>query len=81
MSQENVELVRRGYTAFNRSGVDAVIDERIWSPEIVWDTTPTGTPGLGVYRGHEEVKSFFEHDWFKAFPFDEWEVEVDEVID
>jgi ketosteroid isomerase-like protein len=81
MSEENIEMVRRGYEAFNRGGVDAVISEGIWSPEIVWDATPTGIPGLGVYRGHEEVKSFFEDDWFKAFPFDEWEVEVDEVID
>jgi ketosteroid isomerase-like protein len=81
MSEENVEATRRAYQAFNRGGVDAVISEGIWSPEIVWDATPTGVPGLGAYRGHEEIRSFFENDWFKAFPFDEWEVEVDEVID
>ncbi|MEK6251883.1 MAG: nuclear transport factor 2 family protein [Actinomycetota bacterium] len=23
----------------------------------------------------------FEDDWFQAFPFEEWEVEVDELID
>ena len=81
MSQENVEAVRRLYEAFNRGGVDAAISEGVWSPELVWDATPTGIPGLGVYRGHEEVKSFFENDWFKAFPFEDWEVEVDELID
>jgi ketosteroid isomerase-like protein len=81
MSQENVEFVRRAYEVFNRGGADACISEGIWSPEIVWDATPTGIPGLGVYRGHEEAKSFFDEDWFKAFPFDEWEVEVDELID
>ena len=81
MSQENVELIRRAYKAFNRGGVDAVIDEGIWSPEIVWDATPSGIPGLGVYRGHEEVKSFFKDDWFQAFPFEDWELEVDELID
>jgi hypothetical protein len=32
---------------------------------------------LGAYRGHEEVKRFFEDDWFNAFPFEEWEVELD----
>src|SRR5262249_2551048 len=42
MSQENVEAVRRGYEAFNRGGVDAVISEGVWSPEIIWDATPTG---------------------------------------
>jgi ketosteroid isomerase-like protein len=35
---------------------------------------------LGAYRGHEEVKRFFEDDWFNAFPFEEWEVELEEVI-
>ena len=81
MSQENVELNRRAYALFNEGGPEAVISAGIWSPELVWDATPTGIPGLGVYRGHDEVRSFFEDDWFKAFPFDEWEVEVDELID
>ena len=47
-SQENVEAARRAYEAFNRGGVDAVITEGIWSPEIVWDATPTGIPGLAA---------------------------------
>ena len=81
MSEENVELVRRAFEAFNRGGVDACVSEGIWSPEVVWDVTPSGIPGLGTYRGHEEVKAFFEDDWFKAFPFEEWEVELEEVID
>ena len=38
-------------------------------------------PGIGVYRGHDEVRSFFEDDWFQTFPSDEWEIEVDELID
>jgi ketosteroid isomerase-like protein len=81
MSRENEELVRRSIETFNRGGVDAVVNEGVWSPEIIWDATPTGIPGLGIYRGHEEVKSFFENDWFRVFPADEWEVEVAEVID
>ena len=81
MSQENVELVRRAFDAFNRGGVEAAISSGIWSPEIVWDATPSGIPGLGVYRGYEEVRSFFEDDWFQAFPFEEWEVQIDELID
>ena len=36
----------------------------IWSPEIVFDLSPSEIPGLGVYRGHEEVRAFFEADWF-----------------
>jgi ketosteroid isomerase-like protein len=81
MSQENVEIVRRAYEAFNRGGTDACVSEGVWSPEIIWDVTPSGIPGLGTYRGQDEVRTFFEEDWFKAFPFEEWEVELEEVID
>jgi ketosteroid isomerase-like protein len=81
MSEENVELVRRAFEVFNRGGPEAVIREGLWSPELVWDFSPSGIPGLGVYRGYDEVRSFFADDWFQAFPFEEWEVELDELID
>jgi ketosteroid isomerase-like protein len=81
MSQENVEIVRRAYELFNEGGPEAVISAGIWSPEIVWDFSPSGIPGLGVYRGHDEVRAFFEEDWFGAFPFEEWEVELDRLVD
>jgi ketosteroid isomerase-like protein len=81
MSQENIEIVRRAFETFNRGGPEAVISEGFWSPELVWDFSPSGIPGLGVYRGHDEVRSFFTEDWFRAFPFEDWEVELDELID
>src|SRR4029453_4364299 len=73
--------VRRAFETFNRGGPEAVISEGLWSPELVWDFSQTGIPGLGVYRGDDEVRSFFADDWFQAFPFEEWEVELDELID
>ena len=76
-----MEVVRRAYEALNRGGAEAVISEGLWSPELVWDFSPSGIPGLGVYRGFDEIRTFFEKDWFGAFPFEEWEVEVDELID
>ena len=81
MSEENVELVRRAYEAFNQGGVEAVISGGFWSPEMVFDPSPTGIPGLGVYRGVDEIGKFFEEDWFGAFPFEEWEIHVEELID
>jgi ketosteroid isomerase-like protein len=81
MSQENVELVRGSFEAFNRGGIPAVVGGGFWSPEIVFDPTPTGTPGIGVYRGYDEIRAFFEEDWFATFPFDEWEIEVDDLVD
>jgi ketosteroid isomerase-like protein len=81
MSQANLELVRRAYAVFNEGGPEAMISGGIWSPEIVFDFSPSEIPGLGVYRGYDEVRAFFEQDWFGAFPFEEWEVELDELVD
>jgi ketosteroid isomerase-like protein len=81
MSQENVEVVRRAFEVFNRSGAETVVSSGLWSPEVVFDPSPTGIPGLGVYRGYDEVRSFFQDDWFQTFPFEEWELEVEELID
>jgi ketosteroid isomerase-like protein len=81
MSQENVELARRATESFDRHGVEAVSSSGFWSPEVVFGFTPTDIPGLGVYRGYDEIRAFFEEDWFGAFPFEEWGVEIEELID
>lgn len=52
MSEENVELVRSAYAAFNRGDFDAV--GRFFHPEIEWH------PYLGVvdgnlYRGRDAI--------------------------
>jgi ketosteroid isomerase-like protein len=79
MSQENVEFVQRVHEAFNRDGVEAVL--RGMPPEYVWDASSTGVPGLSVYRGPDEIRAFFQEGWFKVFPFEEWELVADELID
>ena len=76
-----MELVRRGYELFNEGGPEALFNAGIWSPEIEFDFSPSEIPGLGVYRGHDEVRAFFEEDWFAAFPFEEWEVVLDHLVD
>jgi ketosteroid isomerase-like protein len=81
MSQENVEIVRRAYEVFNQRGAETVISSGLWSPEVVFDPSPTGIPGLGVYRGYDEIRRFFEQDWFAVFPLEGWELEVEELID
>ena len=79
MSQENVEIVRRAFEEFTRGGWEPLFDT-VWAPEIVWDMSPAGIAGLGTYHGHAELRSFFE-DWFSTFPFEEWEQELDDVVD
>jgi ketosteroid isomerase-like protein len=79
MSQENVDVIRGAFEEFSRGGWEPLMGT-VWDPEIVWNMTPTGIPGLGTYRGFDELRSFFE-DWFGTFPFEEWEQQVDDVID
>jgi ketosteroid isomerase-like protein len=81
MSRENVELVRRSNEVFNRDGVAAISSSGLWSPRVVFDFSQTGIPGLGVYRGYDEIKGFFEEDWFAAFPFEQWVVEIEQFVD
>lgn len=56
MSQENVDLVRRLYDAFNRKDVPAVME--LLHPEIEFHE-PEGLSWGGVYRGHEELQRLF----------------------
>ena len=81
MSQENVELVRRAMEEFNRGGAAAVINGGFLSTEVVFDGSRSGIPGVGVFRGQDDVRAYFEEDWFAAFPFEEWEIQIEEPID
>jgi ketosteroid isomerase-like protein len=54
MSQENVEIVRRGYEHFNRTGEP---DFSAVGPEIVYDVSRRTFDPL-VYHGHEGVREF-----------------------
>ena len=74
-----MEAVRRGYDAFNEGRAPAMVGV-FWAPEIVWDMTPMGIPGLGTYEGAEGVAAFME-DWLSAFDASDWRIEVSELID
>ena len=52
MSQENVEIVRNAYDAYNRAGITAILD--FLDPEIEW-RNPAESPIAGVFVGHEGV--------------------------
>ena len=50
MSEENVEIVRRAWTAWIQGDLDAVLET--FDPAVEWDTTTfQGWPETGVYRG------------------------------
>ena len=53
---DNVELVRQLWTAFERGGIDAVLE--IADRDVEWE--PYGGGGV-VYRGHAGLKAYFDH--------------------
>ena len=54
MSQENVEIVRRGYEHFNRTGEP---DYSVLDPEVVYDVSRRAFDPI-VYHGHDGVREF-----------------------
>lgn len=76
MSQENVEIVRKGYEAFARGDIACLVN-RFWAPDIEWRTV-SGVPFEGTYRGVDEVVAAVR-DWTDTF--DEFTTVLKEVID
>jgi len=77
MSQENVEVVKRGWEAWIAGDFHALF--AVFDPAVQWDTTSfEGWPEDEVYYGHEGVRRFFE-DWLASW--DRYEAGVEEYLD
>ncbi|HYU60882.1 MAG TPA: nuclear transport factor 2 family protein [Solirubrobacterales bacterium] len=76
MSAQNVEIARRGYEAFNRGGVEAILD--YMHRDIEWRMWEQFTREARVFHGHGGVREvlgiFYEN-------FDDFRVEPLELID
>jgi uncharacterized protein len=69
MSQENVEVVRAAYDAFNARDVDGLL--RLSAEDCEWQPLRAQLEGI-VYRGHQGVRQFvrdMDQDW-EAFRID-----------
>ena len=55
MSQENVEVVRRFWDAFNRGDVDALFADAAEDVEFQEDPT---FPEAGIYRGRDQILAY-----------------------
>jgi ketosteroid isomerase-like protein len=75
MSQENVEVVRQGFEAFNRRDADALA--ALCDPEVEFVSLIAESEGQ-VYRGHEGVKAFIRQ---QDEAFDSISVEIEEIVD
>jgi ketosteroid isomerase-like protein len=77
VSQENVEVVRRGWEYFLATGE---MPEDIIAPGFVWDMSTFGSV-LGLqshYEGADGVRQFLR-EWTE--PFEEWQIEVQALRD
>ena len=71
-----MELVRRGYEQFARTG--RFVAEMVTS-DFVWDMSNfQGWPEQQVYEGAEGARTFLR-DWAAAW--DDWELEIDALYD
>jgi ketosteroid isomerase-like protein len=55
---DNVEIVKRGFAAFNRDGVDGILP--MFHPEFEATTPPELASEPDTYRGHDGVRRWFD---------------------
>jgi ketosteroid isomerase-like protein len=76
MSQENVDLVRSAYEAYNRRDVEGVLG--CFHPDIDWDV-PTSLQWGAHVRGLEAIGKFFEG--LRPYMGEDHRVEIGQLID
>ena len=72
MSQENVDIIRRGYEHWVATG------ELLAPADLVWDVSHLGWPDQQIYRGREGADQF-NAEWASAW--DDWELEPEDYVD
>ena len=72
MSQENVEIIRRGYEHFGATG------KIVAHADLVWDVSHLGWPDQQIYSGVEGAMQF-NAEWAAAW--DDWELEPEDFLD
>ena len=76
MSQENVEIVRRSFAAYDSGGLDAVAE--FWHRGIEWRAVEGYIDDVGVIRGPDGMRQYYEQ-WEETF--DAIRIEIEELIE
>ena len=58
MSRENLEIVQRGFDAFNETGVEGILP--FIHPEFEATTPPNLASEPDTYRGHDGIRRWFD---------------------
>jgi uncharacterized protein len=77
MSQDNIEVAKRAYAAFNRHDFDTALEA--FDPDIEWHQI-TQFPDRAVYRGHAEMKDRFWNQQLVE-QFGDFHIDVEELLD
>jgi ketosteroid isomerase-like protein len=75
MSRQNIEAARRAIDAFNRSGLDALMDEYAEDAVLIM---PPELPNSGRYEGRDAIRRNYE-DVYSEFA--DLVIEIEELID
>jgi ketosteroid isomerase-like protein len=76
MSEENVEIVRQAYEAFNRGDIERAVANI--APDFEYVSTGVIPGTEEVYRGPEGLRRFLEGFWAE---FDDAQAEINETIE
>jgi ketosteroid isomerase-like protein len=76
MSQENIEILRRGFEALNARDFDRYYIE-FFDPEVEWQSSAED-PDAATHRGLQAYKRYLEQ-WLESF--DGLRADVEELID
>jgi ketosteroid isomerase-like protein len=76
MSEENVETMRRATDAYNRRDLDGALEN--WASGAVLDWSNSLGFDAGVFRGHGEIRAFWQR---LLVAFDEVRLEIVEPVE
>ena len=77
MSQENVEIVRKGWRAFERGDIDGLL--ALCDPAFVWDHSHYASGEFDpVYYGHDGIERFLK-EWREFF--ESYYTHIEEFVD
>jgi ketosteroid isomerase-like protein len=76
MSQENVEIVRRSFAAYDSGGLDALAE--FWHPDIDWRAVEGYIDDVGRIRGPDGLRQYYRQ-WEETF--DAVRVEIEELTE
>ena len=75
MSEENLDLVRRYFSAYEQGGLEAWAE--FWHPDISWRAAEGALDDIGVFYGHDAMRRYYRQ-WEETF--DSFSMELRESI-